>query len=103
QWERVRLHAYYRERMLARPAVLARVNAIASMTNERSDGSGYHRGLRGPAISLGGRLLGAACAFRAMTEPRAYRPALTPPQATAERLSGVRARGFKSADAESVI
>jgi len=103
QWERVRLHAYYRERMLARPAVLARVNAIASMTNERSDGSGYHRGLRGPAISLGGRLLGAACAFRAMTEPRAYRPALAPPQATAELRSGVRAGRFTTDAADAVI
>jgi len=103
QWERVRLHAYYRERMLARPAVLARASAVASMTNERSDGSGYHRGLRGPSIPLAGRLLGAACAFRAMTEPRAYRAALTPAQATAELRRDVRTGRFTTDAADAVI
>ena len=45
---------------------------------ERLDGSGYHRGLSGSAIPAAGRLLAAACAYQAMTEPRAYRPARTP-------------------------
>ena len=103
QWERVRLHAYYRERMLARPAVLARVSTVASLTNERADGSGYHRGLRGPAISLAGRVLGAACAFRAMTEPRAHRPALTAAQATTELRREVRGGRFTTDAADAVI
>jgi HD-GYP domain-containing protein (c-di-GMP phosphodiesterase class II) len=49
--ERMRLHAYYTERMLARPAALARIGGVASKVNERLDGSGYHRGLPGAAIS----------------------------------------------------
>ena len=37
EWERMRMHTYYTERMLARPAVLARLGAIASLTHERCD------------------------------------------------------------------
>ncbi|HEV2811749.1 MAG TPA: HD domain-containing phosphohydrolase, partial [Solirubrobacteraceae bacterium] len=40
--ERVRLHPYYTERVLARPAALARLAAIAASHHERLDGSGYH-------------------------------------------------------------
>lgn len=44
--------------------------------HERIDGSGYPGGLSGDAISLGGRILGAADALDALTSPRAYRDAL---------------------------
>jgi HD-GYP domain-containing protein (c-di-GMP phosphodiesterase class II) len=84
EWERMRLHAYWTERVLARPAVLARIGAIASMSNERVDGSGYHRGLSGAAIPTAGRLLAAADSFQAMREPRPHRPALTSKQAASE-------------------
>jgi putative two-component system response regulator len=40
---------------------------------ERWDGEGYPRKLAGERISLGGRILGAADAFDAITSPRAYR------------------------------
>ena len=75
--ERMRMHAYYTERVLARPVALARLGAIASLTHERLDGSGYHRGLSGADLSVAARLLAAADAYRAMTESRPYRPALT--------------------------
>lgn len=91
EWERMRMRTYYTERMLARPAVLARLGAIASMTHERCDGSGYHRGLGGPSIPATARVLAAACAYRAMTEPRAYRPAMTPKDAAAELRAEARA------------
>ncbi|MGH2730238.1 MAG: HD-GYP domain-containing protein, partial [Actinomycetota bacterium] len=42
EWERVRLHTYYTERMLARPPDLARLGALAALHHERLDGSGYH-------------------------------------------------------------
>ena len=101
--ERMRMHAYYTERMLRRPPALARVGAIASLTHERCDGSGYHRGLSGPAIPLTGRLLAAACAFRAMTEPRPYRPALTAKQATAEARAEVRAGRLDARAVDAVL
>jgi DNA-binding CsgD family transcriptional regulator len=99
----MRMHAYYTERMLARPPILARLGAIASMTNERSDGSGYHRGLSGFAISAAGRLLGVACAYRAMTEPRPHRPAMTAKAAAAELAREVRAGRFDADAANSVL
>ena len=94
---------YYTQRMLARPEALARLGAIASLTCERADGSGYHRGMAGPAIPVTARVLAAACALRAMTEPRAYRPALSPKQATAELCAEVRAGRFDPVAVDAVL
>src|SRR5439155_8230604 len=82
--ERVRLHPYYTERMLARPAMLAQLGTIAASHHERTDGSGYHRGIGAAAIPVPGRLIAAADAYHAMTEPRAYRPAMPADQAAKE-------------------
>ena len=100
--ERMRMHPYYTERMLARPPMLARLGAIASLAHERCDGSGYHRRLTSAAIPAAGRLLAAACAFRAMTEPRPYRAALTVKQATAEVRAEVR-KGKLDVDAVDAV
>ena len=45
--ERVHLHPYLTERMLAGTPALARLGAIAVQHHERLDGSGYPRGLTG--------------------------------------------------------
>jgi len=90
EWERMRLHSYWTERVLARPAALARIGAIASLANERLDGSGYHRGLSGAAIHASGRILAAADVCRAMTEPRPHRAALSLKAAAAELRKEVR-------------
>jgi len=90
-WERMRLHAYYTERMLSRPPALARIGAVAAMATERLDGSGYHRGLAGAAIPATARVLAAADAYRAMTEPRPHRLALSLKQASDELRGEVRA------------
>ena len=102
EWERMRMHPYYTERMLARPAALARIGAIASLVRERCDGSGYHRGLTGAAIPVTARVLAAACAFRAMTEPRPHRPAMTAKRAAVELRSAVRS-GRLDADAVAAV
>ncbi|TDO55469.1 regulatory LuxR family protein [Kribbella sp. VKM Ac-2571] len=101
--ERLRMHTYYTERMLSRPPALARIGAVASLAQERCDGSGYHRGLSGPAIPVTGRLLAAACAYRAMTEPRSYRPAMTAKQAAAELHAEVRAGRLDVDAVDSVL
>jgi len=101
--ERMRMHTYYTERMLARPPALARVGAIASMAHERCDGSGYHRGVAGPSIPVAARLLAAACAFCAMTEPRSHRPALTPKQAASELRADVRTGRLDPNAVDSVL
>jgi HD-GYP domain-containing protein (c-di-GMP phosphodiesterase class II) len=82
--ERVRLHPYLTERMLARSAALAPLAAIACLHHERMDGSGYPRGLSGTALSPGGRILAAADAYHARTEPRPHRPACPPAEAAAQ-------------------
>jgi HD-GYP domain-containing protein (c-di-GMP phosphodiesterase class II) len=101
--ERVRLHAYYTERMLARPSALSHIGAIASKVNERLDGSGYHRGLPGAAIPAPARILAAADVFQAMTEPRPYRPPLTTKEATSELSAEVRAGRLASEAVEAVL
>jgi HD-GYP domain-containing protein (c-di-GMP phosphodiesterase class II) len=83
--ERVRLHPYYTERMLARPAILAQLGAIAASHHERLDGSGYHRAHSGAAVPMAGKLIAAADTYHAMTEPRAYRPAM-PAETAAKEL-----------------
>lgn len=78
EWEKVRLHPYHTERVLARSPFFAPLAKIASAHHERLDGSGYHRGAKAAALPLDTRLLAAADAFQSKTEPRAYRPALSP-------------------------
>ena len=74
--ERVRLHPYLTGRMLASSVALAPLGEIAVQHHERLDGSGYPRGLRGGAMTPLGKMLAAADAYHAMTEPRPHRPAL---------------------------
>jgi HD-GYP domain-containing protein (c-di-GMP phosphodiesterase class II) len=101
--ERMRMHTYYTERMLAQPPALARIGAIAAMAQERCDGSGHHRGLTGHAIPLTGRLLAATCAYLTMVEPRSHRPEMTAQQATSELQAEVRAGRLDVAAVESVL
>lgn len=89
--ERVRLHPHLTDRMLASSYALAPLGALAVLHHERLDGSGYPRGLAGDAISVVGRVLGAADAYHAMTQIRAHRPALTPREAATELRVDVKA------------
>jgi len=98
EWERVRLHPYYTERILERCPALKPLATCAAMHHERLDGSGYHRGSHRPEISHDARILAAADAYQAMTQPRAFRQALSPPRA-AERLEAEARAGRMDADA----
>ncbi|MGW6441636.1 HD domain-containing phosphohydrolase [Lentzea sp. NPDC055074] len=102
-WERVRLSSYYTERVLARPAALARLGAIAATAHERMDGGGYHRGLSGASVPMTGRVLAAACAYRAMLEPRAHRAALTDKQAVGAVRDAIRTGALDGDAAEAVL
>ena len=102
EWEQIRLAAYYTERVLQRPAALARIGALAALTHERADGSGYPHGLSGQAISLTGRVLAAACGLHAMLEPRPHRPAL-PLSRAAATLRGEVGSGRLDADAAEEV
>jgi putative nucleotidyltransferase with HDIG domain len=80
EWERVRLHPYFGERVLARCDGLDQVVAIAARHHERLDGSGYHRGAGASDLPLAARILAAADAYQAMAEPRPHRAAREPAQ-----------------------
>jgi len=101
-WEQARLHAYYGERTLARPPALARLGALVAQHHERLDGSGYHRGLRGGALSAPARILAAAEAYQNKIEPRPHRPALSA-SAAAEALKREARAGRLDADAVAAV
>jgi HD-GYP domain-containing protein (c-di-GMP phosphodiesterase class II) len=75
EWERVRIHAYQTERILARSEALSPMAPIAGMHHERQDGSGYHRANQAAQTPPEARVLGVADAYQALTQPRAHRPA----------------------------
>ena len=77
EWERVRMHPYLTERVLARSAALGKLGALGALHHERLDGSGYHRGVAAPSIPTAARILAASDFFHTKIEPRPHRPALT--------------------------
>jgi HD-GYP domain-containing protein (c-di-GMP phosphodiesterase class II) len=89
--ERVRLHPYLTDRMLAASPRLAALGTTAVQHHERLDGSGYPRGLHRDALTPSGRLLAAADAYRAKLEPRPHRPAYPPEEAAGWMRDEVRA------------
>jgi len=101
-WERVRLHAYHSERVLTRSPFLAALAPVASFHHERLDGSGYHRGTAAATLTPPVRLLAAADAYHAMTEPRPHRGALSPGQA-AETLGQEARAGRLDPDAVTAV
>ncbi len=87
EWERVRLHPYHTERILAHAQALASLSSLAGMHHERLDGSGYHRGIPAAMLATSARLLAAADVYQALTEERPHRPALAPRGAAAVVLA----------------
>ncbi len=89
--ERVRLHPYLADRMLARVDTLARVRELAARHHERLDGSGYPRGLSGSSLTASDRVLAAADVYHALREPRPHREARSPDEAAVELQAEARA------------
>jgi diguanylate cyclase (GGDEF)-like protein len=88
EWKDVRTHPVLAARLLARPE-LADLRGWIAAHHERPDGQGYPRGLRGDDIPLESRILAVADAYEAMTNERAYRPALSDEEAHEELRGGV--------------
>jgi HD-GYP domain-containing protein (c-di-GMP phosphodiesterase class II) len=101
--ERVRLHPYLTERMLASAPALAGLGATAALHHERVDGSGYPRGLRGDAMTPAGKLLAAADAYVGKLEPRPHRPALPAADAARYLREEVRTARQDPESAEAVL
>jgi HD-GYP domain-containing protein (c-di-GMP phosphodiesterase class II) len=102
EWEQVRLHPYYAERVLARPATLAKLAAIAGQHHERLDGSGYHRGTRAAALSPQAKILAAAESYQNKIEARPHRAALSA-EAAADALKREVRDGKLDGDAVAAV
>ena len=102
EWERVRLHPYFSERILAYAGTLASLAALAGAHHERLDGSGYHRGSLASHLSPAARILAAADAYHAMTQQRPHRPAL-PLETSADQLSHEADHGRLDGDAVKCV
>ncbi|SHK06567.1 HD domain-containing protein [Pseudonocardia thermophila] len=100
--ERMQLHAYYTSRVLRRMPALVDVAEVASMVQERLDGSGYHRGISGSAIPMTARVLAAADCYHALTRPRPHRPARSAAQAALD-LRAEAAAGRLAPDAVEAV
>lgn len=100
--EKVRLHTYYAERVLARPAAFAQLAQVVSAHHERLDGSGYHRGSAGSLSPLA-KILAAAEVYQALVEARPHRPAFSTEQAAAMLKTEVREGRLDSAAVGAVL
>jgi HD-GYP domain-containing protein (c-di-GMP phosphodiesterase class II) len=89
--ERYRLHPYHGERILQRVAALAPYAEMVGNHQERVDGTGYYRGLRGNNINLGSRIIAVADRLDELTHDAPGRPAIELKQALAvmDRDSGL--------------
>ncbi len=85
EWDVIRLHPAAAARHIEglRPWLGGWVDA-ATQHHERLDGDGYPAGLRGPEISLGGRVVAIADAYDVMTSARSYKKPLPVAAARAE-------------------
>ncbi|MEX0790212.1 MAG: HD domain-containing phosphohydrolase [Actinomycetota bacterium] len=102
EWERMRLHPYFTERILMRCAGLAPSGSLAGAHHERMDGSGYHRGSVAAQIPAPARLLSAAGCYVAMTSERSWRDAM-PPVRAAKELRELAASGQLDAAAADAV
>lgn len=68
-------------RIVSGVARLAHIVPIIYAHQERYDGSGYPKGLKGDEIPLEARIVAVADAFEAMTAERPYKPAIPPEDA----------------------
>ncbi len=102
EFERVRLHAYYTDRVLHRCGKLALLASVAAAAHERTDGSGYPKG-SGPASPLLSKLVAAADCYHAMIEDRPHRPALTQENAATELRDAVRAGTLDGSAVDAVL
>jgi len=100
--ERVRLHAYHGERVLAQAPELAELAALVGQHHERADASGYHRGIAAAGLGRASQILAACDVYRGMTEARAHRPPRTAEEAAASLADEAR-RGSLDRDAVAAV
>ena len=88
EWAIMKTHPEVGEHILRPIQTLQPILPIVRHHHERWDGKGYPDGLEGQAIPLGARIISACDAYRAMTEDRPYRKALSESEARDQLLQG---------------
>jgi HD-GYP domain-containing protein (c-di-GMP phosphodiesterase class II) len=88
EWEVMKTHPEVGEHILRPIQSLNAILPIVRHHHERWDGGGYPDKLAGRAIPLGARIVSVCDAYRAMTEDRPYRKALTTAEARKELHEG---------------
>jgi putative two-component system response regulator len=83
EFEHVKTHVLIGAQILAPLNHLRDVIAFVRSHHERADGTGYPDGLAAEAIPIGGRILGAAEVYDALTTARPYQEKMTPDEAVA--------------------
>jgi DNA-binding CsgD family transcriptional regulator len=101
--ERVRLHPYLTQRILARVDALAAIAQLAGAHHERLDGSGYPQGTVGAELRLPERILAAADSYQSLLEPRPDRAAHGPGGAAEVIRGEVRAGRLDGAAVEAIL
>jgi len=89
----MREHCFRGYQMLRKIPFLAEAAEIVYSHQERFDGTGYPRGLKGEGIPVGARLFSVADTLDAITSDRPYRPAQTV-QAAREEIERWSGRQF---------
>jgi putative nucleotidyltransferase with HDIG domain len=86
EFEHIKQHVIIGTQILSPLAHLADIIGAVRSHHERWDGTGYPDGLRGEEIPIGGRVIGAAEVYDALTTSRPYQEKMTPEQAV-ERMA----------------
>jgi HD-GYP domain-containing protein (c-di-GMP phosphodiesterase class II) len=84
------------------PGIHPDLPGLASLHHERFDGSGYPRGLRGPAIALSGLIAGIVDAYDSLTAPQPFGENL-PPSTALNIIYKARGKHFHPALVEQFI
>ena len=88
EWAIMKTHPEVGEHILRPIQSLEAILPIVRHHHERWDGTGYPDGLAGGAIPLGARIVAVCDAYRAMSEDRSYRGALSEEDARRELERG---------------
>jgi diguanylate cyclase (GGDEF)-like protein len=101
EWADVQAHPQLAARLLAQPE-LDDLRVWIAAHHERPDGQGYPRGISGDEIPVEAGILAVADAYEAMTNDRAYRPAMSEEEAQSELRAGMGTQ-FPAEVAEALL
>ncbi|MGF6573732.1 HD-GYP domain-containing protein (c-di-GMP phosphodiesterase class II) [Paraburkholderia sp. GAS333] len=101
-WEKVRLVPYWTSRAGKQAGALGEAAELASYAYERSDGSGYFRGVRDQSLTLEANVLAASVMYVALRAVRPWRAAFSADEA-ARHLRDEAARGRLNAEVVNAL